>query len=347
MLNFRFHIISLIAVFLALAIGVLMGSAVIDRAVVGTLEEQQDRIAARVDEVIAENDGLRASVFELQERSQRLSDEARPLLAGSLDDVPVVVLAMRGVTPERVDDLESLLASAGADAEGTLWFNERLALVNDEQRRDLARALGRSESLPVGVLLDIAVEEVADALVVPGPLDTGQSAPDDQPGDGTQGAEPVVPPVEEEPASDLAVSTLVQLRNAGFIDFDGPQGGASATAALGSSGTRVVFVTGPSAPLRPDQWARPLVEALVGEPPDGPRVSLLVLEVYPESGSEEAGFTGALRADDILSTRLSTVSGIDDFAGQLATVLALQYLDEGQVGHYGRDAQRLIPVPTG
>ena len=40
MLNFRFHVVSLVAVFLALAIGIIMGSTVIDRALVDTLEEQ-------------------------------------------------------------------------------------------------------------------------------------------------------------------------------------------------------------------------------------------------------------------------------------------------------------------
>ncbi|MBA3956082.1 MAG: copper transporter, partial [Acidimicrobiia bacterium] len=212
MVNFRYHIISLIAVFLALAIGVLMGSAVIDKAVVETLEDQQEDIAGRVDEVIAENDGLRASVTELEQRARRLSDEAGQLLAGSLEDVPVVVLAMRGVPPERVDDLEALLASAGVEAEGTLWFTERLALTSDEQRRDLARVLGRSEVLPADVLRGIAVNEVADALVVPGPLDGADGEPGGDPGDGGQGAEPVVPPVEEAPAPDLAVSSFVELR---------------------------------------------------------------------------------------------------------------------------------------
>ncbi len=347
MLNFRFHIISLIAVFLALAIGVLMGSAVIDRAVVGTLEEQQDRIADRVDEVIAENDGLRASISELQERAQRLSDEAEPLLAGSLEDVPVVVLAMRGVPPERVNDLEALLTAAGVDMEGTLWFAERLALTDDEERRDLARALGRSESLAPEILRGIAVNEVVEALGEPDPLSQDETVPEEPPGDGAQGAEPVVPPVEEAPASDLGATTLVELREAGFVDFDAPRGAAGTTAVLGASGTRVVFVTSPGTPLEPDQWARPLVASLVDDPPAAPRMPVLVVDVYPEGVPENDGFTGALRADDTLSTRVSTVSRVDDFAGQLATVLALQDLGEGQVGHYGRDAQRLIPVPTG
>lgn len=344
MVNFRYHIISLIAVFLALAIGVVMGSAVIDKAVVETLEDQQAAIDTRVDQVIAENDALLAAVAEMQERSQRLSDEAGHLMAGSLDDVPVVVLAMRGIPSERVDDLEALLASAGVDAAGTVWFSDRLALVDQEQRRDLARVLGRSENLAANDLRDIAVAAVADALVAP----DGGAAPADQDSTGVGGgSEPVVPPVEEAPPPDLPSSVLVDLRVAGFIDFEAPQGEEAATVALGTPGTRVVFVTGPGSQLEPAQWPRPLVEALVGEPPDPPTLPVLVVDVHPDGVPEEAGFTGALRADDTLSARLSTVSRIDDFAGELATVLALQDLGEGQVGHYGRDAQRLIPAPPG
>ena len=344
MVNFRYHIISLIAVFLALAIGVVMGSAVIDKAVVETLEDQQAAIDTRVDQVIAENDALLATVAEMQERSERLSDEAGHLMAGSLENVPVVVLAMRGVPSERVDDLEALLASAGVEAEGTLWFTERLALGDQEQRRDLARVLGRSENLAAKELRDIAVAAVADALAAP----DGGAAPADR--DSTRvggGSEPVVPPVEEAPPPDLASSVLVDLRVAGFIDFEAPRGEEAATVALGTPGTRVVFVTGPGSQLEPAQWPRPLVEALVGEPPDPPTLPVLVVDVYPDGVPEEAGFTGALRADDTLSARLSTVSRMDDLAGELATVLALQDLGEGQVGHYGRDAQRLIPAPPG
>lgn len=344
MLNFRYHIISLIAVFLALAVGVVMGSTVIDKAVVETLEEQQNDISTRVDEVIAENDALLAAVAEMQERSQRLSDEAGHLMAGSLDDVPVVVLAMRGIPSVRVDDLEALLALAGVDAQGTLWFTERLGLGDEEQRRDLARVVGRSENLPPDVLRGIAVDEVADALVAP---DGGTAPSEETSADTGGGSEPVVPPMGEAPSPDLTPSILGELREAGFVDFEAPPGREAAIAALGTPGTRVLFVTGSAARLDPTEWARPLVEALVGQPPGPPRIPLLVVDVHPDGTPEEVGFTGALRADDTLSARLSTVSRIDDFAGQLATVLALRDLGEGEVGHFGRDAQRLIPAPPG
>jgi hypothetical protein len=72
----------------------------------------------------------------------------------------------------------------------------------------------------------------------------------------------------------------------------------------------------------------------------------LVAESSPPGAEAQAGLSAALRGDDELSTRLSTVNRIDDFAGQLAVVLALQDLGEARVGHYGRDAQRLIPAPS-
>ena len=71
MINFRYHIISIVAVFLALAVGVVMGSAVIDKAVVQTLEDQQAAIDRRVDQVILENDQLRTSLEELKHRAER------------------------------------------------------------------------------------------------------------------------------------------------------------------------------------------------------------------------------------------------------------------------------------
>lgn len=354
MLNFRFHIISLVAVFLALAIGVVMGSAVIDQAVVRTLEDQQDDIAGRVDEVIAENDALQGELGEFQGRSQRLSEEARSLLAGSLDGVPVLVLAVRGVGPERVADLESLLASSGVDALGTLWFNERLALVDAQQRRDLARVLGVSENTSATSLRARAVNEVADLLAEQGVLEdggatSGTSGQSGQSGQtsGGEGAEPLVPPAAESTVPDRTAPSLVALREAGFVDFEVPQGGTGELASLEASEALVVLVTGPDAILAPAQWAQPLTQALVGDPTTAPRVPLLVADVYPAGVPEEPGFTATLRADDTLSARLSTVSRADDFAGQLATVLALQDLGEGKVGHYGRDAQRLIPAPEG
>ena len=55
-----------------------------------------------------------------------------------------------------------------------------------------------------------------------------------------------------------------------------------------------------------------------------------------------------MRGDRRLRERLSTVDDAQVFAGWAATVLALDDLSRGRVGHYGvgDGAQRLLPAPA-
>jgi len=135
MLNFRFHVVSLVAVFLALAIGIIMGSTVIDRALVDTLEDQQQSLRGTLDDLTEENTSLRQELDDLREGSERLASEGgERLLADTLADVPVLVVAVRGVDTAVLDDLVELLETAGALDQGTLWLTERL-LADDENLR--------------------------------------------------------------------------------------------------------------------------------------------------------------------------------------------------------------------
>lgn len=333
MINFRYHIISIVAVFLALAVGVVMGSAVIDKAVVETLEDQQAAIDRRVDRVIIENDELRLALDELEGRSQQLAEEGTErLLAGSLADVPVLVLAVRGVEDEGHADVVTLLGTAGAEYRGTLWFTGRLALESAEDRRDLARALGRGEDLPPGVLREAALTSVTAELRagVAGP-----GAPT-----GFDGGSPDGPS-----SGPSGLGVVAELREAGFIELDASEGSGEQVGDLITAGTRVVLVSGPTAVVDNGVWARPLASALV-EPPAAADVLLLAVESFAAGDPRRAEFTEPLRTDDALSDRMSTVDNIDEFAGRLAAVLALQDLAADHTGHYGRDAPRLIPAPA-
>ncbi len=330
MVNFRYHIISLVAVFLALGIGVVMGSAVIDRALVDNLEGQQVAIGRRVDEVAAKNQLLRDDLAELQALSEQLADEgSQRLLADTLVDVPVLVLAVRGVESEGLDDLVALLGTAGADYAGTIWFTSRLGLSTDEERRDLARALGQRETMSTVAVRELAIERVATALAA--------GTPSASPGGTAEGA--------AAGSSGATADTIADLRQAGFLDFDPPPDGAGPTSSL-VPGTRVVMVSGPTAVVGDRLWSRPLVEALVGVGPGPAPVPVLAVEAFAAGDPDRAEFTEPLRTDDALSSRLSTVNNIDDFAGRLAAVLSIQDLGDGSVGHYGRGAQRLIPAPA-
>ncbi|HSL60040.1 MAG TPA: copper transporter, partial [Acidimicrobiales bacterium] len=108
MINLRYHIVSITAVFLALGIGVALGSTLIERATVDTLESRLDEQEERLDETDSENARLRAEIDQRDELDQRLA-EAGParLFAGHLTDVSVTLIGRRGTDPEALTELES------------------------------------------------------------------------------------------------------------------------------------------------------------------------------------------------------------------------------------------------
>ena len=61
MINIRYHVYSLVAVFLALAIGVAAGSTVVQRSVVDNLKSTQGRIEKNLDDLEAKNAELAGS----------------------------------------------------------------------------------------------------------------------------------------------------------------------------------------------------------------------------------------------------------------------------------------------
>ena len=68
MLNLRYHVVSLVAVFLALGIGVIMGATVIDRVTVDQLRNRLDSVESSVRQTRRDNDRLAA---QLQARALR------------------------------------------------------------------------------------------------------------------------------------------------------------------------------------------------------------------------------------------------------------------------------------
>lgn len=320
MINFRYHLVSIVAVFLALGIGIIMGTAVIDRAVVARLERQQAGLRSDIDDVRSENSQLRSELKDERDAAQKLADEgSQVLLDGTLTGTPVLVVGVRGVPTGGLDDLLALLARAKADYRGTIWLKDRFTLDDAGERRDLASALGMSADASAGTLRSSAVKRLTDALrpaTAPGP--------------------------------DGAATILPGLRDAGFLDYDPPEGLPADAFATVAPGTRIIAMSGPKASVPDGQLMVPFTRGLVDDRPDRPAAPVLAISGGPAETKEEDTFIGPIRADRTVSDRLSTVDNVDTFAGRLASVLALADLGAGRFGHYGRGsgAQRLLPAPA-
>src|SRR5690606_36542191 len=139
MLSFRFHIVSLTAVFLAIAVGVVVGTTYVDRAVVENLENRIDTVSQNLDERRAQIAQLDAELDDLRAYADASVDFA---VTDRLRDVPVLVVAARGVDGGVAEATAELVRRAGARSPGIVWLEGAWALEDDDARARLAEAVG-------------------------------------------------------------------------------------------------------------------------------------------------------------------------------------------------------------
>src|SRR6478609_3887839 len=94
MINFRFHLVSLVAVFLAMGLGILVGSTVIDQKIVNRLDTEIRRVSKDNDARKAESKKLASENADQQDFIGLVA----PYVAdGRLDGQSVAIVAERGV----------------------------------------------------------------------------------------------------------------------------------------------------------------------------------------------------------------------------------------------------------
>lgn len=161
MINLRYHIVSLVAVFLALAVGVIAGTTVISENLVKDLERQQRELNRNKDLLTAERDGLREEL-DLWERYGRSLEQAS--IAGALTGRSVALIAKADVPGELIAQLEDVIESAGARLTGRLSLTPKWKLEDETARAQLSLALGQPETTEIERLVGDAAARLAARL---------------------------------------------------------------------------------------------------------------------------------------------------------------------------------------
>jgi outer membrane murein-binding lipoprotein Lpp len=146
MTSFRYHVVSVCAVLLALAIGVVLGASSLSSTMLGSVSSDRADLNGRIGALAADRDAARAQ----QTQSDRALAAAAPrLVSGRLADRSVVLLAAPDAAPADLDAVSGLVAQAGGHVTGQLGLTDA-ALAPD--RADALRALV-TRVLPAGVQL--------------------------------------------------------------------------------------------------------------------------------------------------------------------------------------------------
>ncbi|WP_084078525.1 copper transporter [Demequina sp. NBRC 110057] len=117
MKDFRYHVVSLTAVFLALAIGIVMGSGPMRTALVG---EQDERIAQLEQDVDDAESDLAHQRDEAVAGEQFADESAAALLPGTLDGASVATIAVADTSDDDTAALSDRLVQAGASVSGQI-----------------------------------------------------------------------------------------------------------------------------------------------------------------------------------------------------------------------------------
>jgi hypothetical protein len=306
-INFRFHLVSLIAVFLALAVGVVMGYGVLGQPTVDTLQGRVDTVEARAERIRGENARLRREQDRLEEVLQEIDDFA---VTRRLNGTTAVVLAIRGVDEERVTETVRLARRAGAIVPGIVWLEEKWGIAKDQEVAELAELLGTvSDSRTI---VRYAAARALVGRILSGPTPPGR--PD----------------------------LLATLDTAGFASLEDVDGLRFDSASFDGRGARILVVGGTDARVDVTRGVVPLARALTAV--SAPAV---VAHAWRErqGGPARGEELAAIRDDSELAAQIATVDDLDLVDGPLTAVLVLGERGQGTIAHYGfgRGADRAMP----
>jgi Copper transport outer membrane protein, MctB len=293
-ISLRYHIVSLVAVFLALALGIVVGSTVLQEGTISALRATSQEVRQKSEENRTENLALKQEQARLQSFGAAVLPE---LVQDRLKGRSVVLVDTDKVDGGLRDGVRKALEDAGAQVDGQITLaNDRVAMGADADRAAVGRLLAVDADAP-DVLRSELVKRLADRLVTPSAM----------------------PQQDSQRPSDV----LTGLQDAHFLaDLKLSKPLAAGTDPFPRQGTSFVLL-GPSvanAPtaVAPDAFLVPLADQVSN------RAGGAVAGVEAAAVPKDSSWVLALRDNRAVSHRVSGIDDADTVYGQLALVQALQ-----------------------
>lgn len=317
MIDFRYHVVSLVAVFLALALGLFLGSTTLQSAVTRNLHSQANRVIASNHKLTADNDQFKAQLNAEKHFTAAVEPYA---VEGRLAGDTIAVISEPGVDSGTRKDLENTLALAG----GTVVADVQLQPSFLDPTQDTELGTLASEIVLPGRTLPHANGATQLSSVLASALATR--------------------PGRQVPARGKVTQALSAMADGKFISISGvaptrpadlgivlvaPSGSGPATAATTAQNAIMLGLTR-------DLRANTDGTVLAGPTP-----------VEGDAGAMTAALANAVLAKSVSIVYLdpSSVAPGDEAAGRIAVVLALTGTPP-TVGQYGLGQKTPLPVAS-
>ncbi|MFC9086467.1 copper transporter [Nocardiopsis dassonvillei] len=171
MIDFRYHLVSIVAVFLALTVGLVLGTTMLQDPLLNTLQSETADLRSQSEDLRAERDAADRVNAGADRMAEAVSDDT---LAGLLTDLGVVVVSAPGADTETADALTGRVEQAGGEVVGRVQisdafldggnatFVDELALQITQDPQDLSGSPHEKAGAEIGRALAAAEEEPSE-----------------------------------------------------------------------------------------------------------------------------------------------------------------------------------------
>jgi hypothetical protein len=299
-IDFRYHLVSIIAIFMALAVGIVLGSGPLKGPIDETLSQQAEQLRQ-------DKENLREQISALQRERQYdddVTEAVTPALTGNrLAGKRAVVLTAPDADGGLVEALTASLRDAGAEVTGTV--NLTNSWLDPGKETELTDAT--APFVVAGTRFPDGDEprQRADAALADSLLTTDAAAAGK--------------------ADDDTRALLAALEELDMITVEG-EPARPATLAL--------VVAGP-APAAPDQASAAKVSGLLDLAISLDRQGEGTLVAGPVAAAADGGLIAAVRRSGAARAEVSTVDSAPTTAGRLSVLLGLAAEARDRAGAYG------------
>ncbi|HEY9302895.1 channel-forming protein [Mycobacterium colombiense] len=302
MISLRQHALSLAAVFLALAVGVVLGSGFLSDTLLSSLRDEKRDLNTQISGLNDQKNVLNEKLSAANNFDTQLAGR---MVHDALGGKTVVVFRTPDAKDDDVAAVSKFIGQAGGTVTGTVSLTQEFVEANSAEK---LQTVVNSSVLPAG-------QQLSTKLV-----DQGSQAGDLMGIALLANANPAVPAVDDVQRN----TVLAALRDTGFITYEATDHMGAANAAL--------VVTGGSLPQDAGNKGVSVARFSAALAPHGSGTLLA-----GRDGSATGGAAVAVtRADAGMNSAISTVDDVDAAPGRITAVLGLHdLLGGGHAGQYG------------
>ncbi|OCB60504.1 channel-forming protein [Mycobacterium malmoense] len=302
MISLRQHALSLAAVFLALAVGVVLGSGLLSDTLLSSLRDEKRDLHTQIDGLNDQKNVLNEKLSAANSFDTQLAGR---MVHDALGGKSVVVFRTPDAHDDDVAAVTKFIGQAGGAVTGTVSLTNEFVEANSAEK---LQTVVNSSILPAG-------QQLSTKLV-----DQGSQAGDLMGIALLINANPAVPPVEEAQRD----TVLAALRDTGFITYQPAEHMGAANAAL--------IVTGGALPQDAGNRGVSVARFAAAMAPHGSGTLL----AGRDGSATGAAAVAVARADAAMNSAVSTVDDVDTAPGRITAVLGLHDLvNGGHAGQYG------------